>query len=294
MLAILPRRFKSCATRFEPLCENYKTLRHVHFPGITPFAQGQSVQQAMVSANLDFKKIEAKITRLQKQYQLQGVSLQEYEQAFLQRVLSMKPFPTLLTFEFSNVYTGGKQMKLDPALAQKIAAYQLLGCEYQQLERGGQVTWHGPGQMTAYLIVDLKKFSNLTVRCFVDLVLLAAVQNMLLKEFDLQSYTNENPGVFMQPADLKIASVGCNIQRAITSYGVGFNVNPDLSFLNSQVMCGLPGVRATSLKEVKPGFLDSIKDVAQAFAKRVAQRLNITTIEHMDGAELLAQQHSEQ
>lgn len=292
MSRILPtihRRWQSSCTKFEPLVENYKTLRHIHFPGITPFAQGQVIQNAMVSANLDFKKMESKIRKQKREMDAQGLVLQEYEQDFIKRVLSMKPFPTLLTFEFENVYTGGKQMKQDPDLANKIKQYEDLGCTYHQLERGGQVTWHGKGQLTAYSILDLKQFSDLNVRCFVDAVLLKAVQNTLKKNYQLESFLNENPGVWMEPHDKKIASVGCNIQRAITSYGIGLNVNPDLKFLNTSVMCGLPGARATSIAQLKPQAELDIKIVAEQYAKEFAKLLGITTVEHMDGLELLAE-----
>lgn len=292
MLRILTRAQSTCL-RFHPLNENYKTLRHVHFPGITPFQKGEAIQKRMVAANLDFKKMEAKIRKQLKHFLDQGFALSDYEDKFLKQVLSMKPFPTLLTFEFNNVYTGGKQMKQDPLLVGKVAEYEALGCEYHQLERGGQVTWHGNGQLTAYLILDLKQFSQLTVKCFVDAVLLRGVQNMLSKNYGLESHTNDNPGVWMAPNDLKIASVGCNIQRAITSYGIGLNVNPDMRFLNTYTMCGLPGTKAASLKELVPDADVDVKKAGDLFAKEVARLLNIGTIEHMDGRELLAAEEAD-
>ncbi|GBL50990.1 lipoyl(octanoyl) transferase [Candidozyma auris] len=287
MLPRISTRASSTCTKFHPLNENYKRLRHIHFPGITPFAKGEAIQQKMVAANLDFKKMEAKIRKQSKDLMNQGFALSDYENKFLNQVLSMKPFPTILTFEFDNVYTGGKQMKQNPQLAQNIKEYEALGCQYHQLERGGQVTWHGNGQLTAYLILDLKQFTHLTVKCFVDAVLLRGVQNMLQKNYGLQSYVNENPGVWMAPNDKKIASVGCNIQRAITSYGVGVNIDPDMKFLNTYTMCGLPGTRATSLKEMRPDVSVSVKEAGDLFAKEVAKLLNITTIEHMNGQDLL-------
>lgn len=289
MSQVFARRWQSSCSKFSPLHENYKTLRHIHFRGITPFAKGQAIQQAMVSANLDFKRMEAKIRKQQKDMDAQGFVLQEYEQDFIRKVLLMKPFPTLLTFEFDNVYTGGKQMKQDPELLNKIKAFEELGCTYHQLERGGQVTWHGKGQLTAYAILDLKQFTNLTIRCFVDGVLLKAVQNMLKKNYQLDSYLNDNPGVWIEPHDKKISSVGCNIQRAITSYGIGLNVNPDLKYLNTFTMCGLPGTTATSIAQLQPLTTTNIKLAAEQYAKEVAKVLNITTVEHMDGAALLAE-----
>lgn len=285
---IVFKRYNSskCATKFSPLCENYKTLRHIHFPGITPFEQGQKIQKAMVNANLDFKKLESKIKKQQNEVALQGYRLNEYEDDLLKKILHMKPFPTLLTFEFDNVYTGGKKMKKDPEIDSKIQEYEAMGCKFHQLERGGQVTWHGQGQLVAYAILDLKQFLNLSVKCFVDSVLLKAIQETLKKNYNLDSFTNENPGVFISEKDNKIASVGCNIQRAITSYGIALNITPDLKFLNTSTMCGLPGVSATSIKELKPNNDISIKDAGFQYAKEVAKLLNVTTVEHMNGEDL--------
>ncbi|KAK6456263.1 uncharacterized protein RJT20DRAFT_128105 [Scheffersomyces xylosifermentans] len=276
----------SCTTKFQPLIENYKTLRHIHFPGITSFEKGQRVQEMMVNANLDFKKIEAKIRKQQKDIAAQGYQLNEYEDGLLSKILAMKPMPTLLTFEFENVYTGGKKMKQDPHMVEKIAQFESLGCKYHQLERGGQITWHGNGQLVAYTILDLKSFKDLTVRCFVDSVLLKSVQNLLQKNYSLTSYTNENPGVWIEKDNLKIASVGCNIQRAITSYGIGLNVDPALNFLNTFEMCGLPNTTATSIKKLRPDIEVNVKEVGSQYAKELAKLLNITTVEHMSGEDL--------
>ncbi|KAK6463160.1 hypothetical protein DFJ63DRAFT_334715 [Scheffersomyces coipomensis] len=277
----------SCTTKFVPLIDNYKRLRHIHFDGITPFERGQAIQNMMVNANVDFKKIESKIKKQQHEAASQGMVLNDYEDELLKKILSMKPVPTLLTFEFENVYTGGKKLKQDPTLPEKIKQFDAVGCKYYQLERGGQITWHGKGQLVAYLILDLKSFKNLTVRCFVDSVLLKSVQNLLTKNYSLKSYTNENPGVWIEKNNLKIASVGCNIQRAITSYGIGLNVSPDLNFLNTFEMCGLPNTTATSISTLKPDLdTPSIKEVGDQYAKEVAKLLNINLVEHLSGNDL--------
>ncbi|EGV66699.1 lipoyl/octanoyl transferase [Yamadazyma tenuis] len=280
------RRFNSTCSKFVPLIENYKTLRHVHFDGLTPFIEGQALQQSMVDANLSFKEIEAKIKRNKLELSQQGLEINDYEKGLIDKILEMKPHPTLLTFQFNNVYTGGKKIKRDPTIHQQIKAFEELGCEFHQLERGGDVTWHGEGHLVAYLILDLKKFKDLTVRCFVDSVLLKSLQDVLNKNYDLDSYLNKNPGVWMEPDNLKIASVGTNIQRGITSYGIGLNVKPDLKYLNTFTMCGLPGTSATSIQQMKPGADLDLKAVAYMYSKEIANNLNITTVEHMNGEEI--------
>lgn len=283
----LPKRLNSC-TRFEPLNENYNTLRHIHFDGITSFEEGQRIQQAIVAANLDFKKMEAKIKKLQRDLQAKGFEVAPYEQELIDKILKVRPFPTVLTFQFEKVFTGGKQMKQDPSLPQKIGTYSDLGCKYHQLERGGQVTWHGPGQLTAYVILDLKQFSNLSVRCYVDSVLLKAVRNLLEKNHSIETHLAENPGVWVNSSNNKIASVGCNIQRAITSYGIGLNIKPDLSFMNSTEMCGLPNVKATSVQELSPKET-SVEEAGTQFARELAKLLNMKTVEKMNGEGMIHQ-----
>lgn len=278
-------RSSSSCTKFSPLIENYKTLRHIHFDGITPFQKGQEIQQSILDANLSFKEIELKIKKNQLDLAKQGFEVSDYEKGLLDKILEMKPYPTLLTFQFNNVYTGGKKIKKDPTISEQIRAFEELGCEFHQLERGGEITWHGEGHLVAYLILDLKKFQNLTVRCYVDSVLLKSLQDLLMKNYQLPSYLNKNPGVFMEPENKKIASVGTNIQRGITSYGIGLNVKPDLKYLNTFTMCGLPGVTATSIEQMKPGEW-SVKEVAFQYSKELAKNLNILRVEHMDGNEL--------
>lgn len=285
MTLIRAVRWASTCSKFSPLHDSYSTLRHIHFPGITDFSVGERIQQHMVNANLDFKKMDGKIRKQQKALESQGFAVNEYEEKVLQQVLELKPLPTVLTFEFDHVYTGGKQMKQDPELPGKIKQFEKAGCQYHQLERGGQVTWHGPGQVTAYIVMDLKAISGLTVKCYVDSVLLKAVQNVL-ERHGVPSFTNENPGVWAAPNDLKIASVGCNIQRAITSYGVGLNIDPDLSFLNKFTMCGLPSATATSLKHQNPTSLLSVADAGRELASEIARLLGMSRVDHMDGTEL--------
>lgn len=285
MKTIISKRAYSeaCKAKFYPLKESYGTLRHIHFPGITLFEKGQKIQDAIVNANLDFKKMESRITKQMKVAESQMLQLNDYERGLLKKIFDMKPLPTLLTFEFEDVYTGGRKEKQDPDLPKKIKEYEAMGCKYHQLKRGGKTTWHGHGQLTAYTILDLKQFKSLTVKCFVDSILLQAIQNVLKKYYGLNSFRNENPGVWMAPNDQKIASVGCNIQRAVTSYGISLNVNPDLKFLNKFVMCGLAGTSATSIAKLRPDLTPTVQEVGHQYAIEVAKLLHINNVQHMDG-----------
>lgn len=266
-----------CQSKFRPIGGS-QTLDHIHFGSITPFEEGEKVQKMLLNANLDFKRLETIINRKRKEAESQGHILNEHEELILSQIMRDRPKPTLLTFEFENVYTGGKQMKKQP---EAIRQYEQLA-PYHQLERGGKVTWHGRGQLVAYPILDLKQFTHLSPRCYVDSVIIQAVQNTLRNKFNLESFRRDDPGVFMTPEDDKIASVGCNIQHGITSYGISLNINPDLKFLNTFEMCGLPGTHATSVA-AQNGPVVPVAEAATAFAKELAEILNIEKVRTIEG-----------
>lgn len=268
-----------CSKRIYPLCDSYNTLRHIHFPGTTPFSKGQDIQNTIVNANLDFKNIESKMRKRKLELDSQGLPMSSYEKDLLQKILNMRPLPMLLTFEFENVYTGGKKIKKQ-SHEENIRKAQALNCKFFQLERGGEVTWHGQGQLVAYLVLDLKQFHDLSLRCFVDAIQLQGVRNILGNKYGLETFENKNPGVWMTQGDDKIASVGCNIQRSITSYGIALNVSPDLRYLNTYTMCGLP-TKATSIAALVPGSNFTVRDAALEYAKEITQLLGIANLEHV-------------
>lgn len=269
----------NCSQTTYPLSDSYSTLRHIHFPGITPFEKGQDIQNTIVNANLDFKNIESKMRKRRHELDSQGLSMSSYEKDLLQKILNMRPLPALLTFEFENVYTGGKKIKKQ-SLEENLRKAQALDCKFFQLERGGEVTWHGQGQLVAYLVLDLKQFRDLSLRCFVDAILLQGVRNLLGKKYGLKTFENKNPGVWMAQGDNKIASVGCNIQRSVTSYGIALNVSPDLKYLNTYTMCGLP-TKATSIAALVTGSNFTVKDAALEYAKEITQLLGIANLDHV-------------
>ena len=114
-----------------------------------------------------------------------------------------------------------------------------------QIERGGDVTYHGPGQLIGYPILDLKDYHK-------DVHLLVhQLEKMLIRTlatFGIQADRRVGfPGVWV--GEKKIASLGLGVTHWVTIHGFALNVNPDLSHFNTIVPCGLPGVQMTSLSE---------------------------------------------
>jgi len=114
-----------------------------------------------------------------------------------------------------------------------------------QTDRGGQITYHGPGQLVAYPLLDLKR-RGLGVRCLVN-QLEQAVIDVLGARGVCAERLDGAPGVFVGGA--KIASIGLKVRRECTFHGLAFNVDMDLTPFSMINPCGFAGLAMTQLKE---------------------------------------------
>ncbi len=125
------------------------------------------------------------------------------------------------------------------------------GIELIAVERGGDVTWHGPGQLVAYPILDLRGFRR-DVRWYSGALSEAVVR--CLDRFGIAAEAREGPetGVWVrQDRDwCKIAALGVRIERWISYHGIALNIAPDLSAYDMIVPCGLAGARSTSVVDL--------------------------------------------
>ncbi|MEN9681137.1 MAG: lipoate-protein ligase [Pseudomonadota bacterium] len=127
-------------------------------------------------------------------------------------------------------------------------------------DRGGQVTWHGPGQLVVYTLMDLQRL-EIGIRAYVTLIEQAIIA--LLVQYGLSAESRrEAPGVYVSGA--KIASVGLKVTRGRCYHGFSLNVNPDLSAFDHINPCGYVELKVTSLErlgvltttnEVMPGMI---------------------------------------
>jgi lipoyl(octanoyl) transferase len=115
-----------------------------------------------------------------------------------------------------------------------------------QVDRGGQITWHGPGQLVAYPLLDLRR-KNLGIRALVTALENAVIG--LLKQYGIASEARRDaPGVYVEGR--KIASVGLRVRRGCSYHGLSLNVNPDLAAFAAINPCGYAGLEVTSLKQL--------------------------------------------
>jgi lipoyl(octanoyl) transferase len=163
---------------------------------------------------------------------------------------------TVILLEHEPVYTIGR-------LPDKSSLRVVAQLPYPLFEtnRGGQATYHGPGQLVGYPILDLRQRGR-DLHCYLrnleDLLI------DLLKEFDIQGEkVAGKTGVWVQ--DRKIASIGIGIRKWVTMHGFALNVAGDLTGFQSIVPCGLPGVRMTSIS-AESGYQVSLETVREKVA----------------------------
>ena len=134
-----------------------------------------------------------------------------------------------------------------------------------QSDRGGQVTFHGPGQLVVYLLLDLRR-RKLGIKKLVGLIENAIVA--LLAEFDIQAQTRNNaPGVYVQ--DKKIAALGLRIRNGCSYHGLSLNVNMDLEPFTRINPCGFANLEVTQLADYidQPG-MDKVSNLLIAELQR--------------------------
>jgi lipoyl(octanoyl) transferase len=142
-----------------------------------------------------------------------------------------------------------------------------------QTDRGGQVTYHGPGQVVAYTLIDLSR-RRLGVRDLVDAIEHSVIA--LLAEFGIESHARRDaPGVYVGGA--KLASLGLRVRRGKSYHGVSINVAMDLEPFNRINPCGYPDITVTDLATL--GHRVTPDDVAARFVRHFAARLGYNNVQ---------------
>jgi lipoate-protein ligase B len=163
----------------------------------------------------------------------------------------------LLMVEHPHVFTIGRKGKKENVLVPE-SRLQQQGIPCLNIERGGDVTYHGPGQMVGYPIFGLGRGG---VTDFVDR--LEEVMILILKEYGITGERNErNRGVWV--GNDKIGFVGIAIRKGVTFHGFALNVDPALPYFEMIHPCGLTGVKVTSMSQLlgKKLLFDEVKTTA--------------------------------
>ncbi|KAH8723940.1 hypothetical protein GQ44DRAFT_709393 [Phaeosphaeriaceae sp. PMI808] len=215
-------------------------LRHIHLPGPVSYHRAASLQERLVSRFLASKPPSN----------------------------APAPPPHVITAEFTPVYTCGRREVGNVSATQQDYLRANGRADFVEAMRGGQTTFHGPGQLVAYPIVDLRTH-KLSPRCYVSMLEKSLIGTCA--RFNIKAMTTENTGVWTSE-DEKIAAIGVHMRRNITSHGVGLNINTDLWWFDRIVACGLEGKRSTSFtKQGVEG--QNVEGVGSGFVHEVAERL---------------------
>lgn len=138
-----------------------------------------------------------------------------------------------------------------------------------QSDRGGQVTYHGPGQLVAYLLVDIRR-RRMGVRDLVDLIEQSIIA--LLDSYDVAAQSRRDaPGVYV--GDAKIAALGLRVRRGCSYHGLSLNVDMDLEPFARINPCGYEGMAVTSLRECLGEECPSPEAVGELLLRQLLQRL---------------------
>lgn len=180
----------------------------------------------------------------------------------------------LLLLEHRPVYTTGRRQRLD-ALANERRRLQRLGAESIATRRGGETTFHGPGQVVGYPLLDLRRMSvsptellpesendlgQLSVRDYV--CLLQQMMTSFAHGHGVPTARSDHTGVFVSPT-AKLGSIGVQVRHRFTTHGFSINITEEpIPWFRQVVACGLPGVEATSIAGVK-GTAMTVNDCAK-------------------------------
>lgn len=221
-------------------------LRHIQLPRLTPYAHASALQDRLVSALLAHKANPAE---------------------------SSPPEPAVITAQFNPVYTCGRReigTISDQQRAYLTQESDLGKADFHEALRGGQTTFHGPGQLVAYPILDLRRH-RLTPRDYIRLLESTVMQTC--SAYGVNTLRTANPGVWVSEQD-KVCAVGVHLRRNVSSHGIGLNVSTNLSWFERIVACGLEGKGTTSFEKegVKP--VPHVETVADVFVMALAKSLD--------------------
>ena len=153
--------------------------------------------------------------------------------------------------EHPYVFTAGKNYKKNEILDKKT--------KILQTNRGGKITWHGPGQLICYFVIDLNKRKK-DIRKFVQLI-----ENVIIKsleEYDISTFSDrKNIGIWVNHKKKikKIAAIGIRVSKWIAYHGFSLNINNKLNSYKKIIPCGISDRGVTNLEKIKKQNYSNIK-----------------------------------
>ncbi len=187
----------------------------------------------------------------------------DFQRTIHEEVASGSRPNTLLLLEHPSVYTAGRRTEDGERPAD--------GTPVIDVDRGGRITWHGPGQLVGYPIVKLQKPTELVgfVR-EIEAALIRVCDDLGVATVRIDGRS----GVWIQDerGDRKIAAIGIRVAKGVTMHGFALNVNPDLAAFGQIVPCGIADADVTSL-EIELGRSITIEEVVPLIERHILDSL---------------------
>jgi lipoyl(octanoyl) transferase len=155
--------------------------------------------------------------------------------------------------EHEEIYTAGTSYKENEILNKNI--------DLIKTNRGGKITYHGPGQLICYFVIDLKKRQK-DIRKFIRLIEKTIIES--LNEYKIKSYGDpKNIGIWINKNSnvKKVAAIGIRVSKWIAYHGFAINIKNDLSKYKNIIPCGISNKGVTSLKEVDDQNYNDLSDI---------------------------------
>jgi lipoyl(octanoyl) transferase len=186
-------------------------------------------------------------------------------------VTQQQPTPNYLLFcEHPHVFTQGRTGNDENLLTSK-DGLESLQASFYHINRGGDITYHGPGQIVVYPVIDLENFFT-DIHRYMRTLEEAVIRTM--KSFGIAGERiNGLTGVWLDPGSRlprKICALGVKTSRWVTMHGLAFNVRPDLSYFNHIVPCGINDKDVTSLEKESGRAID-MQQVRDLLRKNIVE-----------------------
>lgn len=180
----------------------------------------------------------------------------------------------LVVVEHPPVYTLGRRTQLS-SVPLPVPLLQSFGADVVEVERGGDVTWHGPGQLVGYPILDLRRHRT-DLHWYLRTLEQALIGALARIGIDSRRIAGKT-GVWTDSR--KIASIGIHVKRWVTLHGFALNVDPDLAWFDRIVPCGISDVRMTSVAAELGGNRDQWwQPVSDSVVASLAAEFELTPV----------------
>ena len=175
----------------------------------------------------------------------------KYLEKRLDQVVNKKSNELIWILEHPSIYTAGKTYKNSEILNKKIKIIST--------NRGGKITWHGPGQLICYFVIDLKK-RNKDIRIFIK-----SLENIIittLNKFNIKSFADrKNVGIWVEKNQYiyKVAAIGLRVKKWIAYHGFSLNISNKIEPYEKIIPCGIKNRGVTNLYKIKKQNYKSLR-----------------------------------